>query len=115
MNRLLVCCLCGLAAAGGCGVSAGEDRAKGIHEIELGRTSQAEERFRRVLDVAPSDPDALYYMGRLAQLRGDHEKAIYYYQCCLDADAGYRGVEQWLTQAQRAAGRKPGEEVIFVP
>ena len=87
---------------------------RGISQFQTGRLDQAEATLKQALAVSPSDPDALFYMGRVCQARGFYEQAVYYYQCCLDAVPGYPGLTEQLAQAQRQAG-PAGTKLRFIP
>ena len=94
----------GSVALSGCGPSARDLIDEGIGEFQLGHLDQAEGKLKRGLKGAPADADALFYMGRLCHARKAYERAVYYYQCCLDEAPGYRGARKALAQAQKEAG-----------
>ena len=98
----------------GCGPAnmARDDPAVG--EFQVGHIRQAKEMFRQALDRNPSDPLPLYYMGRIACTESEWEDAIYYLQCCLDADPRYTDARRWLARAQHAAG-SAGRKLRFIP
>ena len=101
--------------AAGCAAGRPTLVEQGVQQLETGWVDKAERTFTLVLARNPSDPAGLFYMGRICQTRGLHERAEYYYQCCFDADPGYPGVAQRLVQAQAAAGVSgPGLRFIKV-
>lgn len=53
--------------------------ARGVLRKELGRNSQAEDDLLRSQEILPT-PTAAYYLGEIAEARGDHNSAIGYYQ-----------------------------------
>ncbi|MDY7011138.1 MAG: tetratricopeptide repeat protein [Planctomycetota bacterium] len=87
---------------------------RGVSQFQTGRLDEAEATLKRALAVSPSDPDALFYMGRVYHVSGFYEQAVYYYQCCLDAVPGYPGLAEYLAQAQRQAG-PAGTKLRFIP
>ena len=68
----------------------------------------------RGLDVDPTHPDALYYLGRIYHNERFYEQAIFYYQACLDTDPSYPLAADFLDQAQRQAGRT-GPKLRIIP
>jgi len=95
---------CVAVLAAGCAAGRPTLVEQGVQQLETGWVDKAERTFTLVLAKDPSDPAGLFYMGRICQTRGLHERAVYYYQCCYDADPGYPGVARRLMQAQAAAG-----------
>jgi len=89
-------------------------RPKVVKAFEVGRVGEAQSHCERALSRAPSDPFALYYMGRISSARADWETAIYYYQCCLDADPRYTDARRQLFAAEQAAG-VAGPMLRFIP
>jgi tetratricopeptide (TPR) repeat protein len=78
--------------------------ASGVSEYQLGRLDRAKGLLERALQGSPSDPDALFYMGRIYHADKLYVQAIYYYECCFDAHPGYPEVSKYLSQARREAG-----------
>ncbi len=97
--------LAGLLLAG-CGTSPRKMIDEGIEDFQLGRFDPAEAKIRSGLGAEPGNVDGLFYLGRILQLRGRYERAIYYYRLCLDMAPGYRGARKFLAQAQQEAGQQ---------
>ncbi len=53
-------------------------------------------------------------MGRIAALRREWEDAIYYYQCCLDADPGFADARDRLLHTERSSAAL-GTRLRFIP
>ena len=100
----------------GCGPALDDTsyRPKAMAEFDVGHVEQAEALCQQALSREPSDPFALYYMGRIATARQEWEDAIYHYQCCLDADPRYADARERLLEAERAAG-VAGPMLRFIP
>ncbi|KPK83786.1 MAG: hypothetical protein AMJ81_07310 [Phycisphaerae bacterium SM23_33] len=104
-----------VTALAGCGTPSTEALVEqGITYFQVGRLDQAETTLKRALDQNPSDPDALFYMGRICDLKGLQERAMYYYQCCMDADPSYVAAQKHLLEAQRQLG-PAGQALRFIP
>lgn len=88
----------------GCDPSPSELRTTAISEFQVGHNQKAEELFQRVVDKHPTDPDSWYYLGRIAHADKKYERAIYCYQCAIDADPGYEPAKYWLKRAKADAG-----------
>ena len=116
MKRISGLVLLGCAAIlPGCGPPGAGDLVKaGVSEYQLGRLDKAETMLLRALDTQPSDPEALFYLGRICHDQGSYARALYYYQCCLDADPGYPAAQRYLAEAQRRAGTA-GRMLRFIP
>ena len=99
----------------GCGGPAPVELVKlGVSEFQLGRLDKARTALQQALDREPSNPAALFYMARIHHAEESYAQAIYYYQCCLDADPGYPEVTRYLDEAQLQAG-SGGRELRFIP
>jgi len=101
----------------GCGGPALDDtsyRAPAATALQVGRLDEAEALCRQALSREPSDPYALYCLGLIASARQEWERAIYYYQCCLDADPRYSDARERLLAAEKAAGAV-GPMLRFIP
>ena len=118
MKRVILASLAVLVCASllsGCGgVDTRQLVRQGVSQLQTGRLDEAEATLKRALAVSPSDPAALFYMGRVYHAQEFYEQAVYYYQCCLDADPGYPDVTKYLAQAQRQAG-PAGAKLRFIP
>ena len=114
MAKWTVLMLCTALLLAGCGPGAAELRQRGIAEFQLGNEPQAKAYLQQVLDQHPSDPGALYYMGRIVHAEGAYEQAVYYYQCAIDADPSQADARKWLAKAQSDAGAT-GEILRFIP
>ena len=102
------------ALCGGCGPTTEEMRVQAVSEYQVGHIRQAKDLLQRVLSREPSDPQALFYMGRIACAEQAWEDAIYYLQCSLDSDPSNDEARVLLEQAQRAAGTA-GPKLRFIP
>lgn len=80
----------------------GPDEA--ISAFQVGHVAEAKAMFQQALSRNPADPDALYYMGRIACVEQDWESACYYFQCCIDADPSFPTARQWFIYAEKSAG-----------
>lgn len=99
----------------GCAAPGSADLVKaGITEFQLGQLDKAKATLERVLDQEPSHAEALFCLARIHHAQRAFERAVYYYQCCLDADPGYPDVAKHLAEAQREAG-KTGKLLRFIP
>lgn len=87
---------------------------QGVTEFQVGRQDKAKATLGRALDQSPSDPRALFYMGRICHLEEFYEQAIYYYQCCIDADPSRADAQRHLDEAQAKAG-PTGSRLRFIP
>jgi tetratricopeptide (TPR) repeat protein len=88
--------------------------ADGVTQFQVGRLDKAKATLTRALDQSPSSPAALFYMGRIHHLEGFYEQAIYYYQCCIDADPSRADAQRYLDEAQAKAG-PAGDRLRFIP
>jgi tetratricopeptide (TPR) repeat protein len=88
----------------GCAPSVEQIRTRGVSQFEIGNLDNAEHDFGTVLNQRPTDPDALFYMGRVSHARGQFERAIHYYEGCLIARPDYPGAAQYLEQAKNDVG-----------
>ena len=98
----------------GCEPTKTELRNSAIGEYQVGNFSQSKEVFEQLLTEYPSDAVSLFYMGRIHHEEGFYEKAVYYYQCCLDANPRYTAARSYLEEAKQAAGQA-GEQLQFIP
>lgn len=107
-----------LVLVAGCQPDTARLTEQGVRQFQTGQVEQARESFERVFRIAPSNPVALYYLGRLAQQEGFYERAVYYYESALDADPGMRDARRWLARAREeldrsreaaGLGPRPGE------
>jgi len=103
---------------GGCAPDADQNsitnRNDAIAAFQVGHVAEAKDMFERALSWNPADPDALYYMGRISCVEQDWERAIYYFQCCIDADPAFPTARPWLLYAEKAAGTV-GDKLRFIP
>ena len=105
----------GLLTVSGCQAGGLNQRLeRGITDFQLGRLEKAKAQFEQALAISPSNPDALFYTARIHHTQGAYEHAIYYYQCCVDADPSYPRVREYLASAQRQAGLT-GPGLRFIP
>ncbi|KKL26948.1 hypothetical protein LCGC14_2390130 [marine sediment metagenome] len=103
-------------AGPGCGGPAAPDELVNlaVADLQTGRIDRARAMLTRALDQSPSHARALFYMGRLHHAEKFYEQAVYYYQCCLDADPGYVAARTHLAEAQKLAGAA-GDKLRFIP
>ena len=117
MKRCVLPGLAGILWLSGCGPGAYVDpeyRTNAVAAFQVGHMAEAREQFDQALGRNPSDPFALYYMGRIACAEKEWEDAIYYLQCCLDADPSYRNARTYLALAEESAGMV-GPKLRFIP
>ncbi len=104
--------------AAGCAPDADQfsaaNRSDAISAFQVGHVAEAKAMFQRALSWNPSDPECLYYMGRIACTEQDWENASYYFQCCFDADPSFPTAREWYLYAERSAGTV-GEKLRFRP
>lgn len=108
------CAVCAAVLLAGCTSDLDEVRARGILAFQRGDLYGAERTLGNVLDRSPGDAQALYYMGRVCHARGQIVRAMYHYQCCLDAYPAHEQARVWLAKAQRQAG-DIGRDLRFIP
>lgn len=72
-----------------------------------GRLSEAETLYRRVLDVAPGQPDALHLLGVLTGQLGETDKAAALIESAIAANPGAPDYHINLADLLRRAGRLP--------
>ncbi|MHC4983511.1 MAG: tetratricopeptide repeat protein [Planctomycetota bacterium] len=107
MKRILSYGLgCGLliVITSGCNLKARRLRDKGIAEFQIGRIDNARALLKQSVDLNASDPDALYYMGRVMHADKFYEQAVYYYRSCLQAKPSHLSAREWLAKAMAALG-----------
>lgn len=105
MARLLLLGLAVAMLASGCAPSPEELRQRGAAQFQVGNTEAAKETLQQVLDLKPSDAEALYYMGRISFGDGFYEQAAYYFKCSIDADPSRYDAQQWLARSREAIDR----------
>lgn len=114
MKYVILCGLCLVVLLSGCGPTIEQKRDLGISEFQIGHLDKAGNILLQVLDQRPSDPQALYYMGRVRHAQDFLEQAIYYYQCAVDADPSFKEARDHLAKAQQQAG-VAGQRLQFIP
>ena len=114
MKRLLLPAMSVALLAAGCVGPDPELQTRAVSEFQVGHVTEAKVLFQQALDRYPCDPEALYYMGRIAHAQGAYEDAVYYFQCCLDADPAYADAYGWLARSEQAAG-SAGRLLRFIP
>ncbi len=104
--------------ASGCGPGRNQNsitnRNDAIAAFQVGHVAEAKAMFERTLSWNLADPDALYYMGRISCVEDDWERAIYYFQCCIDVEPGFPTARRWLLYAEKSAG-PIGDKLRFIP
>ena len=106
-----------VAAAGltGCGGRTHDKLiSEGIADFQVGKLDDAKAKLEAGLAAKPHHADGLFYMGRLHHVRGELGRAVFYYQCCLDAAPGHPGAKKYLAQARRQLGPE-AETLRLVP
>lgn len=103
-----------LLVLAGCGPSAQDLVKVGITQYQTGRSDQAKLSFQRALNIAPSDPDANFYMGRIHHSEKFYEQAIFRYQNCIDAQPSYPDAMRFLRAAQQECD-PAGRNLMIVP
>jgi len=114
MKRIALCGMFTLALLSGCGPSISELRQNGVAEFQVGNADKAKDYFQQVLGRQPYDAATLYYMGRITHSEGAYEKAIWYYQCSIDADPRNEAPKRYLARAEEEAGQV-GPALRFIP
>ena len=74
----------------------------GILLMEMGRTAEAGDRFRRALELDPTLPDAHLYLGELSLLSGHLEAAVARFQRAHQLDPDMAGAAAGLAQVALA-------------
>src|ERR1700755_1888660 len=90
LQLLLAILTAGLLA--GCGGSKSRFEShlrKGEEFLTSDNLDKAGVEFRNAAQIQPKSPVALYYLGRVAEARGNIREAYGYYQAAIDADAKY--------------------------
>jgi len=105
MVRLAVLGLAAAVLVAGCSSSPEEMRQRGAAQFQVGNTEDARETLQQVLDQRPSDPVALYYMGRITYGDGFYERAGYYFRSAIDADPSFNDAREWLAKTREALDR----------
>ena len=108
MTRSALLALTMIAAAAGVSGCRGRSYDKlisdGVADFQVGRLEAAAAKLERGLAGKPHHADGLFYMGRLHHTRGQLARALFYYECCLDAAPGHPGVKKHLAQVRRQLG-----------
>ena len=81
-------------------------REVGATYLAAGQFGDARDALERFLDRRPSDPEALYLMGRAAEGLGDARAARHWMERCVEAVRTapaykYRADKRWLNEAQQ--------------
>ena len=100
-TQILLILLVSAFAFIGCGNSPTTEALvrRAVGDLQAGRIDPAKVSLRQALDQSPSDPAALYYMGRICHAEKRYEQAAYYYRCCLDADPSFAFAHKYLAEA----------------
>lgn len=107
--RLIACAAIAVVfLLSGCGPSRQELMNEGLTQFQSGNEVESDATFHRLLDHYPSDPAALYYLGRLNHSQGNYAQAMYYYQAAIDADPSNQSAREYLKKAQLDSGLKAG-------
>ena len=114
MNRLILCGVLAVAFLSGCGGPSHQERLSlAISELQQGRLDSAASQFRAIVENYPGDAQSYYYLGMINQAEGKPEMAIYYYQCALTADPGFRAARDAMNRAKDTT--HVGPQLIFHP
>ena len=81
-----------------------KNRQDAIAAFQVGRVAEAKALLERSLSWRPADPEALYYMGRIACTEQEWERAIGYFGRCIDVDPAFPTARQWLRFAEQSSG-----------
>ena len=76
----------GLVACGSGQARYSSHLERGKQFLAQGNLDKASVEFRNAAQIQPKGPDALYYNGRVAELRGDYRAAMGLYQGAIDAN-----------------------------
>jgi tetratricopeptide (TPR) repeat protein len=81
-------------------------REIGATYIAAGQFADAQDALQRFLDKRPSDPEALYLMGRASAGMGHVREAVQWMTACVEAVRTapaykYRADKRWLNEAQQ--------------
>lgn len=66
--------------------------------MDMGRSGEAGEKFRRVIELESDNPDAHFYLGELALDREREEEAVSHYTIALKLDPAYPDVRRRLAR-----------------
>jgi predicted O-linked N-acetylglucosamine transferase (SPINDLY family) len=80
---------------------------------QAGRLDEAESLYRRVLQSAPRDPNALHLLGVLENQRGHHESAVARFEQVLDVAPPHPALLNELGKAYSALGRLDAARKCF--
>ena len=95
---------------GGCGRPSRQELVgRGLTQYQEGKDAEAKATLLRLQDHYPSDPEGLYYLGRIHHGEGNYGQAIYYYRACLDARPWHPGAREWLRKAEQESGLESGD------
>ena len=103
------------AVLAGCGGPSTEKQIEqGVSQFQVGELDQAKETLTRILRGDPSNPKALFYLGRVHYAQGSFELAAYYFQCTVDSDPSFPEARKLLKESQERAG-SAGPGLRFIP
>jgi tetratricopeptide (TPR) repeat protein len=111
--KRIACLICAAVLVAGCS-STEQSLQSGIGEFQVGNLDKAKDHFQQVLGRYPRDPVAHYYLARIYHAEGAYEKAIFHYQCSIDADPSNGQPKKWLVRAQEEAPQV-GTALKFLP
>ncbi len=89
------------------------NRTEAITAFQVGHVAEAKAMFQRALSWNPADPEVLYYMGRTACTEQEWEKAIGFFEKCINADPSFPTAREWLLHAEKASGL--GDRIRSIP
>ncbi len=94
-------------------VGPGEIRASAIALEQAGRNAEAEEAWKQIADVHPSDPEAFAHLGLLEARQENYSAAITSYNRALELAPDMPSLEMNLGLAYFKAGQFPGALKAF--
>lgn len=77
----------------------------GVLLVDMNRLTEADEKFRRVLELEPDHADAHFHLAELAERRGDVSNALVLYDVVLRLDHSYREARRKLASVLMSRGR----------
>lgn len=82
--------------------------------IEERNFAKAEKLYNKVIEVSPSNENALWGLGNIALLRGDYSKAEWYFEKELKTDPDNFSVQISLSEVLEALNRKDESEKVIL-
>lgn len=115
MNRLSICGLLALVVLSGCaGPSLQERRNLAIRDFQQNRFEPATVGFNAIIEKWPSDAVSYYYLGLISHAEGRSQMAVYYFQCALTADPGFKAARVAMEQVNQTLPPN-SRGLVFLP